>query len=54
MRRWTIIGWIALLLMLGVVGGMDVGRIGVASGIITSVALLGIGTAALRKAGWMA
>lgn len=54
LRIWTLTGWLALLLMLGVVGGMDTGRITIAAGIVSSFALLGVGAVALRKAGWLA
>lgn len=45
-------GWLGLLALLGVVGGMDTGRIDVLPGIVCSVILLVLSTLALRKAGW--
>ena len=46
-------GGLAWLLMLGVVGGMDLGSIPVGTGIICSFSLLAAGTTALWKAGWL-
>lgn len=47
------LGWISWLIMLGVVGGMDTGRIGVCAGILCSFGLLAAGALFLRKAGWL-
>ena len=53
-RVWGFIGWAGLLFLLGIVGGMDQGRITVAAGLIGSVSVLAVSAFALKKAGWLA
>ena len=53
-RTLSIIGWVSILVLIGIVGGMDTGRITVDVGIIGSVSVLSVSALALKKAGWMA
>ena len=46
-------GWSCMLLLLGVLGGMDRGAIGVCAGLAASFGLLAGGALALWKAGWL-
>ena len=52
-RICEICAWLAFLLMLGVIGGMDAGSIRFGAGAAWAFGLEAVGLAALWKAGWI-
>ena len=52
-RTLSIIGWVSILVLIGIVGGMDTGRITVGMGIIGSAVMLGMSAYSLHRGGWM-
>ena len=47
------VGWLALLIMLGVVRGMDLGTVRVGAGAAWAIGLEAVWAACLWKAGWI-